>query len=44
MYTQLMYAMTLCMKLVSWKEGYIECTVNGNAHALNLNNLYLTLL
>ena len=39
-----MYAMTLCMKLVSWKEGYIECTVNGYAHALNLNNQYLTLL
>ena len=44
MYTQLMYAMTLCVKLVSWKEGYIECSVNGNAHALNENNLYLTLL
>ena len=44
MYTRLMYAMTLWMKLVSWKEGYIECTVNGYAHALNLNNLYLTLL
>ena len=44
MYTQLMYAMTLCMKLVSWKEGYIECTVNRYAHALILNNLYLTLL
>ena len=39
-----MYAMTLCMKLVSWKEGYIECTVNGYAHALNLSNQYLTLL
>ena len=44
MYTRLMYAMTLCMKLVSWKEGYIECTVNDYAHALNLNNQYLTLL
>ena len=44
MYTQLMYAMTLCMKLVSWKEGYIECSVNSYAHALNLNNQYLTLL
>ena len=44
MYTRLMYAMTLCMKLVSSKEGYIECTVNDYAHALNLNNQYLTLL
>ena len=44
MYTRLMYAMTHCMKLVSWKEGYIECTVNVNAHTLNLNNQYLTLL
>ena len=44
MYTQLMYAMTLCMNLLSWKEGYIECTVNAYAHALNLNNQYLTLL
>ena len=44
MYTRLMYAMMLCMKLVSWKQGYIECTVNGYAHELNLNNQYLTLL
>ena len=44
MYTRLMYAMTLWMKLVSWKENYIDCTVNGYAHALNLNHLYLTLL
>ena len=35
MYTCLMYAMTLCMKLVSWKEGNIVCTVNDYAHALN---------
>ena len=39
-----MYAMTLCMKLVSWQEGYIECTLNDYAQALNLNNQYLTLL
>ena len=38
MYTQLMYAMTLCMNLVSWKESFIECTVNVDAHALNLND------
>ena len=44
MYTRLMYATTLCMKLVSWKEDYIECTVNDYAHALNLNDQYLTLL
>ena len=44
MYTRLMYAMTLCMKLVSWKEGYIECTVNDYAHTINLYNQYLTLL
>ena len=44
MYTRLMYALTLCMMLVSWKEGFIECTVNVYAHALNLNNQYLTLL
>ena len=44
MYTQLMYAMTLCKNLVSWKEVYIECTVNAYAHALTLNNQYLTLL
>ena len=36
--------MTLCMKLVSWKEGLIECTLNVNAHTLILNNQYLTLL
>ena len=34
----------LCMKIVSWKESFIECTVNVNAHALNLNDQYLTLL
>ena len=39
-----MYAMMLCMKLVSWKQGYIECTVSDYAHALNLKNQYLTLL
>ena len=44
MYTSLMYATKLCMMLVSWKKGFIECTVNVYAHALNLNNQYLTLL
>ena len=44
MYTRLMYAMMLCMKLVSWMEGFIQCTVNVHALALNLNNQYLTLL
>ena len=44
MYTHLMYAMTLCMKLVSWKECNIVCTVNDYALALILNNHYLTLL
>ena len=44
MYTHLMYATMLCMKLVSWKQGYIECTVNDCTHALNLSNQYLTLL
>ena len=44
MHTSLMYAITLCMKLVSWKEGYIECTVYDYAQALNLDNQYLTLL
>ena len=39
-----MYAMTLYMKLVSWKEYHIECTVNVYAHAFNLNNEYITLL
>ena len=36
MYTHLMYAMMLCMKIVSWKQGYIECTVNDYTYALNL--------
>ena len=31
MYTRLMYAMMLCMELLSWKEGYIVCTVNDYA-------------
>ena len=44
MYTQLVYAMTLCMNLVSWKEILIEYTVNVDAHALKLNDQYLTLL
>ena len=39
-----MYATTLLMMLVTWKEGFIECAVNVSAHALNLNNQYLTLL
>ena len=44
MYTRLIYAIMLCMKSVSCMEGFIECTVNVQAHALNLNNRYLTLL
>ena len=44
MYTRLMYATMLCMMLVSWTEGFIECTVNVYAHALNLNNQYITFL
>ena len=44
MYTHIMYAMMLCMMLVSWTEGFIECTVNVYGHALNLNNQYPTLL
>ena len=36
--------MTLCMNLLSWKEGFIECTVNGYAHGLNLKDQYLALL
>ena len=44
MYTRLMYAMMLCMKVVSWKEGFIECTVNVYTLALNLKDQYLTLL
>ena len=44
MYTRLMYAMTICMKGVHRKEGYIECTVNDYPHTLNLNNQCLTLL
>ena len=36
MYTRIMYATTLCMMLVSWKEGFIEYTVNVYARALNL--------
>ena len=43
MYTRLMYATTLCMMLVSWKEGFIEYTVNVYARALNLNNQYISL-
>ena len=35
MYTSLMYAMMLCIILVSWTEGFIECTVNVYAHVLN---------
>ena len=44
MYTRLMYVTTLCILVVSWKEFFIECAVNVFAHALNLNNQYLTLL
>ena len=44
MHTRLMYTMTLCMKGVHRKEGFIECTVNVHAHTLNLNKQYLTLL
>ena len=36
--------MMLCMKLVSWKESFIECTVNVYANALNLNDQYITVL
>ena len=36
-------AIMLSMKLVSWMDGYIECSVNVHPHALNLNNQYLTL-
>ena len=39
-----MYAISLCIMLVSWTECFIECTVNVYAHALNLNNQYLTFL
>ena len=42
--TLLMFATTLCMMLVSCKEGFVECTVNVYAHAFNLNNQYTTLL
>ena len=44
MYTRLMDATTICTILVSWKKSFIECTVNVDAHALNLNDHYLTLL
>ena len=44
MFTRLMYAIMLKMRLVSWIEGFSECTVNVHAHALNLNIQYLTLL
>ena len=44
MYTRLMFVTTLGMILVSWKEGFMECTVNVYAHVLNWNNQYLTLL
>ena len=44
MYTHIMYAMMLCMMLVAWTEGFIECMVNVYAHALNLSIQYLTLL
>ena len=32
------------MRLALGKEGLIECTMNVLAHALNLNNQYLTML
>ena len=44
MYTPLIEAIMMCMKLVSFLEGFSESTVNGHAHTLNLNNQYLTLL
>ena len=44
MYSRLIYETMLYMKLVWEKEGLIECNVNVLAHALNLNNQYLTLL
>ena len=39
-----MDATPICTMLVSWKKGFIECTVNVYAHELNLNDQYLTLL
>ena len=44
MYRPLIYAIMMCMKLVSFLEGFSESTVNGHAHALNLNNQYHSLL
>ena len=44
MYKRLIYAIMLYMKAVSCMESFIECTVNVHAHALILNNQYLTLL
>ena len=43
-YTRLINAIMMCMKLVSLLEGFSESTVHVDAHALNLNNLYVTLL
>ena len=39
-----MDATPICTMLVSWKEGFIECTVNVCAHELDLNDQYLNLL
>ena len=34
----------LCMKSVLCMKGFIECTENVHAHALNFNNQYFTML
>ena len=44
MHVCLINAIMMCMKLVSWLKGFSECPLNVHAHALNLNNLYVTLL
>ena len=35
MYKRFIYAIMLCIKSVSCMEGFIECTVNVHAQALN---------
>ena len=44
MHVCLINAIVLWMKLVSWMEGFSECTVNVLAHAFKFSNQYLTLL
>ena len=39
----LMYAIMLCMKLVSWTDS-LTVTVNFHFHAFNLNKQYITSL